>query len=215
MTIKDRIFNFLKNHPEGIDDDDLARVLNLKSRQQANSRCRQLEEEGFVVRRQYQGKIHNFWKGKDIPLIEQKPVEIVNSESSNHTDWFWEGNVQGKVIHYLSMQGYMIVSSADTASHQTGIDIKAKKDNQELWVTVKGYPHGTPKTNPSVQAGHWFKQAIFDIIEYRDIGKTLNLALALPDFPRYHRLAERISWLKSAANYHYFWVDKLGNVLIE
>lgn len=215
MTIKDRIKHYLENHPEGIDDDDLARVLNLKSRQQANSRCRQLEEEGFIARRQYQGKIHNFWKGKDNSIGKQEPDKLVTSEISNHADWFWEGNVQGVIIRYLSMQGYMIISSADTASHQTGIDIKAKKDNKELWVTVKGYPHGTLKTKPSLQASHWFKDAIFDIIEYRDIGKTLNLAVALPDFPRYHRLAERITWFKSAANYQYFWVDKAGNVLIE
>ncbi len=44
------------NHPEGIDDDDLARVLNLSARQQANSRCRQLAKEGLVIRRQFQGQ---------------------------------------------------------------------------------------------------------------------------------------------------------------
>jgi len=48
MTIRNRIIDHLKNHPEGIDDDDLAFNLGLKSRQQANTRCRQLEKEGFV-----------------------------------------------------------------------------------------------------------------------------------------------------------------------
>ncbi len=33
MTIRDQIIDFLKSHPEGIDDDDLAFNLGLKSRQ--------------------------------------------------------------------------------------------------------------------------------------------------------------------------------------
>ncbi len=66
MTIKQRIISFLQNNPEGFDDDDLARALNLKSRQQANSRCRALEIEGLVVRRRVNGKIRNFWASKEI-----------------------------------------------------------------------------------------------------------------------------------------------------
>jgi hypothetical protein len=31
-----------------------------------------------------------------------------------------------------------------------------------LWVTVKGYPKGTLKTNPSTQVVHWLNNAFFD-----------------------------------------------------
>jgi len=55
MTIKERIVEYLKKHPEGVDDDLLARNLNLSARQQANIRCRQLEEEGLVERRKVGG----------------------------------------------------------------------------------------------------------------------------------------------------------------
>ena len=48
MTIKQRIISFLQNHPEGVDDDDLAKILGLSARQQANLRCRELEKEGFL-----------------------------------------------------------------------------------------------------------------------------------------------------------------------
>lgn len=61
MTIKESIISFLQNHPDGADDDELANVLGLSARQQANSRCRQLEKEGLVVRRLVNGKIRNFW----------------------------------------------------------------------------------------------------------------------------------------------------------
>lgn len=101
MTIKDRIVHYLMTHPEGIDDDDLARVLNLSARQQANSRCRQLQEEGLVIRCLYRGKIYKFWAGVDIPVIDPVGLEEMDELSDKHKDWFWEGNIQSLVIGYL------------------------------------------------------------------------------------------------------------------
>ncbi len=217
MTTKQRIISYLQNHPEGIDDDELARVLDLSARQQANMRCRELEKEGLVIRRLVNGKIHNFWASKDnafVPPIMPKP-QIVENDLPKFAYWFWEGNVQSKVIDYLSKSGYQITSFADTASHQRGIDIEAEKDGKTLWVSVKGYPRGTAKTNPLVQAGHWFKQAIFDIIEYRERDNNTFLAVALPDYPRYHSLANKITWLKPVAKFVYFWVKEDGEVIVE
>jgi len=214
MTTKQRIISFLQNHPEGIDDDGLAKVLDLSARRQANMRCRELEKEGLVIRRQVNGKIHNFWAGKDVPLIssvESKPANSLPKSSY----WFWEGNVQAKVVDYLVTQNYQIMSQADTASHQQGIDIIAKQNGISLWVSVKGYPKGTEKTNPSVQAAHWFKQVIFDMIEYRERDKEVLLAVALPDYPRYQRLAKKIPWFKPVAKFSYFWVKENGEVSVE
>lgn len=184
MTIRQRVITFLQNHPYGIDDDELAKTLNLSARQQANIRCRELEKEGLVIRRAVNGKIQNFWAGKDIPPAEPI-VQAHENILSKFNYWFREGHVQSRAVDYLEKQHYKIVSTADTASHQTGIDIIAEQNGVQLWVTVKGYPVGTAKTNPSVQAGHWFKQAIFDIIQYRERDKEVALAVALPDYPRY------------------------------
>ena len=57
-TIRGRILTYLRDHTEGVDDDELARALNIKYRQQANKRCRQLAAEGIVERRRIRGKIH-------------------------------------------------------------------------------------------------------------------------------------------------------------
>jgi len=84
-----------------------------------------------------------------------------------------------------------------------------------LWVTVKGYPKGTDKTKPSVQARHWFKQAIFDIIVYREEDNHVSLAVAMPDYPRYRKLAQKIPWFKKAAHFAYFWVKEDGQIIIE
>ncbi|MBN1366125.1 MAG: hypothetical protein JW976_15075 [Syntrophaceae bacterium] len=214
MTIKQQIIPFLQNHPEGVDDDELARVLNLSTRQQANIRCRELEKEGLVIRRQVNGKIHNFWAGKAVQVAPTATRDIEESHSK-FDNWFWEGNVQSKVVDFLVSQNYFIRSVADTASHQQGIDVIAEKDGINLWVSVKGYPKGTDKTNPSVQAAHWFKQAVFDIIEYRERDKEVLLAIALPDYPRYHNLAKKITWFQPVAKFSYFWVKENGNISVE
>jgi len=225
MTIRDRIIDYLKDHPEGIDDDDLAFNLGLKSRQQANSRCRQLEKEGYVKRVVVSGKIHNFWtedyysktstqtKSKIIPQKVKKTKSL--TETQKDSNWFWEGNVQAKVVNFLVAQKYNILSVADTASRQTGIDVVAEKNGKKLWVTVKGYPQGTEKTNASTQSRHWFKQAIFDIVEYRERDKEVYLAAAFPDFPTYRNLANKIKWLKSAAKFVYLWVKEDGSVYFD
>lgn len=217
MTNKQRIISYLQNHPEGIDDDELARVLDLKSRVQANSRCRELEQAGLVIRRQVYGKIHNFWAGKkanSLPPETQRPTHLT-ADLPKFDNWFWEGNVQSKTVSFLAAKGAQIRSVADTASHQQGIDIIAEKDGKPLWVSVKGYPRGTEKTNPSLQAGHWFKQAIFDMVEYRERDKNVLLAIAFPDFARYHSMAQKITWLKPVANFAYFWVEENGEVTVE
>ncbi len=213
-TVKQRIMAFLQDHPEGIDDDDLASALNLTRRQQVNSRCRELEKDGLVQRRIDQGKIHNFWTGTAItPVLSiAKKPETVSPGSKN---WFWEGNVQSLVIVYMSANHYQIRSVADTANHQQGIDIIAEKNGKFLWVSVKGYPRGTERTNATIQAAHWFKEVVFDMIEYRERNREVLLAIALPDYPRYHSLAKKISWLKPVANFSYYWVKENGNITLE
>ncbi len=219
MTIKDQIIEYLQRHPEGADDDYLAKVLDLSARQQANSRCRQLESEGLVERRRVRGKIHNFWIGDKGGRVTTTPSSVKETKqpqtNPKKDNWFWEGNVQSQVVRFLAGQGYDIMSVADTASHQRGKDIIAEKDSLPMWVSVKGYPAGTAKTHPSTQAGHWFKQAVFDILEYRGEDKEVKLGLAIPDFSRYRDLAQRISWLQPLAIFTYYWVQESGDVIVE
>ena len=163
MTVRQRIVDFLQKHPEGVDDDVLAEVLGLSQRQQANARCRQLESEGLVARRPVNGKIRNFWLNNTQPLYLQSvsfPDENNTLLQSGLKPWYWEGNVQAVVVQHLTSHHCLIRSVADTASRQRGKDIVAERNGKELWITVKGYPEGTPRTHPSTQAGHWFKQVV-------------------------------------------------------
>lgn len=211
MTIRERILAYLQAHPEGVDDDALAEALQLKRRQQANSRCRQLAEEGLVRRLRVGDKICNF-PAQDMRLPPAVPTISPLAEAK---PWFWEGHVQAAIVAHLRQDGYVIQFEADTASHQTGKDIEAEKEGVPLWVTVKGYPEGKKRTHPATQARHWFKQAVFDIIVWRGISPTAHLALALPDYITYRRLAEKIAWFQETAQFTIFWVQASGVVLIE
>lgn len=186
--------------------------------QQANISCRALAQEGLVSRRQVLGKIHNLWIGQEATIaLPSQPVSqmTANPHLPPHyksDNWFWEGNVQDQVVRYLQAHKWAIRSCADTASHQRGKDIIAKRNGSELWVPVKGYPTGTKRTHATVQAGHWFKGAVFDIIRYRGENERALLGIALPDFPRYHRLAETIRWLEPVASFVYYWVQPTGEI---
>lgn len=217
-TNRDRIIQYLQNHPEGVDDDMLAQALGFSQRQQANSRCRQLESEGLVIRQTVNGKIHNLWAGSEQKRMMQKAMSEKVSQPSDldrKKSWFWEGNVQAQVIKYLFSLNFLIRSVADTESRQQGIDIIAELGGRELWISVKGYPEGTEKTQPSTQAGHWFKQVVFDMLVYRGESKAIKLGIALPDFPRYRSLAAKIAWIQPVADFVYFWVQENGEVIVE
>jgi hypothetical protein len=211
-TARERIIAYLQKHPEGVDDDELARALGLRQRQQANAICRQLAGEGLVVRRVVSGKIHNFWQGTAEPEISPPPPQISIPEGA---PWFWEGNVQAAVVRFLEARGYTILCQADAGRRERGKDIEAQTESGLLWVTVKGYPQRALKTMPSTQAGHWFKDAFFDLVSWRGERPDVSLAMALPDFPRYRRLAERIRWLQPVLKFAFLWVAENGNVHIE
>ena len=210
-NLRERIIEYLRRCPDGVDDDDLAYALKLKYRQQANSYCRRLAAEGVVRREMINGKIHNI-------LLDTKGISISSQPHSaveQSRPWHWEGNVQQAVVTYLETQGYTVLQASNTANHQHGKDIVARGSSGPLWVTVKGYPRRTERTQPTTQAGHWFKDALFDIIAYRQESQSAELMMALPDFPRYRRLTKKIAWLQAAAHFSYVWVSENGEISVE
>jgi len=75
---------------------------------------------------------------------------------------------------------------------------------------------GWPEKSPNTQARHWFSQALFDIILYRDESEDVELALAFPEgFTTYHNLAKRIKWFQKVARFKIFWISKGGAIHME
>lgn len=215
MTLKDRILAYLQSRPDGANDGEIERALGARYHSQVNSRCRELEAKGFTVRRKVGRTIRNFYRASGSPASAMPAANIRAEAPETERPWHWEGNVQSAVVAHLVRLGYTIERVADTAAKEAGKDVAARRDGRPLWVTVKGYPSGTPRTSHYTQARHWFKQAIFDIIDWRGEDAGVDLALALPDFPTYRGLALRVAWLQPVARFSILWVQEDGSVSSE
>jgi hypothetical protein len=221
MTNKEQIISFLATSIE-ICDDCLSESTGVRPRQTVYAICRDLSSSSTITR--HNGKCIRCRKIKLVSLLHSNNnspeiiggssnLEEVRIDSSRKVNWFWEGNVQAKVIDYLVNEGYMIRSVADTALRTPGKDIVAYKPNgEELWVSVKGYPEKSSNT----QARHWFSGAIFDLLLYRGEDINAKLAIALPDgFVTYLNLLPKIKWLKETMPFYVFWVSEDGIVRFE
>ncbi len=214
MTYADRILSHLAKVRMPLCDDCLAEELGIRYRQQARLRSLQLEEQGAVLRDRSRTcercggtKICTQWSGAE-PVLQAKPGVIDVSRP-----WYWEGNVQRVIVGWLHGRGWRIESSADTASKQHGIDIIAMREGRRLLVSVKGYPQGTMKTNPSTQARHWFSHAVTDLIRYRTEHPEAELAIGVPDRGvTYRKLHERLEWAFERLPASVFWVTEIGLV---
>jgi hypothetical protein len=138
-------------------------------------------------------------------------------------DWFWEGRVQDALVAHLLAQGWSIEQTSDTASRERGIDVLASRPNRRLAVEVKGFPStryargekaGQPKpTSPALQARHWFAGALLTALVTRSkYGEGLELALALPDMPRFRGLIEQTGWALERTEIGVYLVREDGTV---
>ena len=86
MTNKEEIFDLISNHPEGLDDDDIADMTGIQPRQQVQQLCNQLADSKRIRRHSVEKtgkrrKIHNF------PTTE--PVEIASPSGANSQPESW------------------------------------------------------------------------------------------------------------------------------
>ena len=122
----------------------------------------------------------------------------------------------------LAGEGWRILSVANTATKEHGIDVIASRDGQTAGVEVKGYPsrgYADParagevkRTSPSTQAGHWYSQAVLAAMRLRGKEPQWHSVIALPDFPRYRDLHAETAGSLAAAQIEVWWVDQAGAV---
>ncbi|GAB7005273.1 hypothetical protein JCM18899A_27460 [Nocardioides sp. AN3] len=137
-------------------------------------------------------------------------------------EWHNEANVQAALVTALAGEGWRILSVANTATKEHGIDVIASRDGRTVGVEVKGFPsrnYADParageakRTSPSTQAGHWYSQAVLAAMRLRGKEPAWGSVIALPDFPRYRDLhAETVGSL-TAAQIEVWWIDQAGMV---
>lgn len=92
------------------------------------------------------------------------------SKSEDPSEWHTEAQLQSALVAALVTEGWRILSVANTATKEHGVDVVAVRDGQTVGVEVKGFPSRryadparateTKRTTPSTQAGHWYAQAV-------------------------------------------------------
>jgi Holliday junction resolvase-like predicted endonuclease len=127
-----------------------------------------------------------------MPLYDQK------------IDWYYEGNISQAIVTFLRLHNYKITKDNSSKISERGEDIVASKDGITLIVEVKGYPtefhtkgenkRQRKRTNPKLQAKHWFSEGIFTLMKsyskYRNM--KIEIALGLPKHERYDELLELV-----------------------
>ena len=213
MTHRDSILSSL-SAGGALCDDCLALKASIHPRQTVNMECRNLERSGFVSRQREHchrcGRVKIVNATLGAPRRPARPVEVKTSEVATRRPWYWEGNVQARIVAFLKAEGYSVLSAADTASRETGKDIVARTPSgEQLWISVKGYPERSRNT----QARHWFSQAIFDVVMYRDEDSKSQLTIGLPaGFTTYENLSKRVLWLRRNLPFSIYWVSEDGSV---
>lgn len=225
MTHLDRILDFVTRFP-GRDDDEISQALKIKPRQTVNQHCRALEGAGLIARKPGPiGKIANYPTSKQkssIAVQEMVQPEVARPAMAAPSDWFWEGRVVDKLEAFLIGAGWTVLSKADAASKQQGIDLHVRRGEREMLIEAKGYPsasyrdpnrsHEAKRTNPTVQAQHWYAHAVFKALRLKGTTPGTSVALALPHFPRYRSLFEEVRGSLQQLEIVSFFVHESGEV---
>lgn len=137
-------------------------------------------------------------------------------------EWHTEANVQAALVTALAGDGWRILSVANTATKEHGIDVIAARDGRTVGVEVKGFPsrnYADParageakRTSPSAQAGHWYSQAVLAAMRLRGKEPEWDSVIALPDFPRYRDLHAETAGSLAATQIEVWWLDEAGTV---
>ena len=149
----------------------------------------------------------------------QLPSEAVLTPQQ---EWFWEGNVQEAFCTWLEMQGWSIIQAVDTSKKQRGTDIIAEREGIRAHLEVKGYPskkYADPRrrgekkrTNPSLQAKHWFSHALLKACQLRETHPHDRVGVVYPDFDRYRTLANSVATTLRAGQLDLYFISEDGLV---
>ncbi len=143
-------------------------------------------------------------------------------------DWFWEGNVQSRVLAYMEEEGFTILSPGHPSPAEQGLEIAAERQVEQgvshRLVSVRGWPSalhtrgslaGQPRSSsPEAMARSWIAQALLDLALVRGSDPDVELSLALPAMASYIRYLQRLRWFLAAARTSIYLVAQDGRVAV-
>ena len=153
----------------------------------------------------------------------------MENEWKRDDDWFWEGNIQERVIeHMKSEEGFSILSPGMPMPSEQGVEVLAQRSNDGVTthrlVVVRGWPStmytrgslaGQHRTSrPEVIARGWIAQAVLDIALGRGGDPDVEMALAIPAMASYVRYLQRLRWFMAASRTSVYMVSQEGNVAV-
>src|SRR5437016_2706720 len=209
MKTRDRLLETLRESEGGLCDDCLSERSGVVPRQRVYMLANELSKAGRTSRSKVTCSSCGRLKFVTLAGALTAPAPVAARVTPEiGRSWTWEGNVQSAIATHLASKGYHIISSADTASREAGKDLEARgPDGKLIWVSVKGWPEKSTNT----QARHWFSQALFDMILYREEDPEVQLAIGLPSgFSTYRNLWQRIGWFRSVLSLRAYWVQEDG-----
>lgn len=171
------------------------------------------------------GQVEPRGLGAPSPVVttqSEPPLWAAGPAPAHVGEWHTEANVQAFLVTALATEGWRILSVANTATKEHGIDVIATLEDLIVGVEVKGYPgrgYADPAragelkpTSPSTQAGHWYSQAVLAAMRLRGKEPSWRSVIALPEVPRYRTLHEETAGSLAAAQIEVWWLDAAGTV---
>jgi hypothetical protein len=164
-------------------------------------------------------------------IMAKKSIPEFIENYDHRADWFYEGQISTKLVLHLTGLGYKIIRDNSDNPNARGEDIIAvSPEGLSEIIEVKGYPTGyytkgdyrgkKNKTNPKLQAKHWFSEAMLSCFanhaKHRHAGKFV-VALAFPLNARYKELIKKVEDFFTDKNipFKVYFVAENGEVTID
>ena len=118
-----------------------------------------------------------------------------------HDAWDWEGHVVDSLVTHLESKGWQVVSRADPAAREHGVDLLVARGRRTQAIEVKGWPAavhasgakaGQPKRWRSTMARNYMGDLVLSVLLHRHNRPDDEVALAVPDRETFTTLLGRL-----------------------
>ena len=194
-NLKQRIINLLEEQGHLTDRQITDLIYNAEAPQQPiNQACRQLQNQGIIIRRKINNRIQNtLANGVNLPA-EEKTIT---------TSLLSEDNLKKYLTQWLEQNGW---KTTVAWGHKQGVDIDATKNGQRWIIEVKGIGTLQP------MRVNYFIAVLGETIQRMDDPKA-QYSIALPDIQQYRGLWNRLPRLaKQRTQITILFVDDHGGI---